>query len=549
MSAILLSPLLRISRIFASEDICSPQNQTLGTLSSAFLVGASYYLGTRIGFAWTPSGQPISTFWPPNAILLACLLLTPVRTWWALILAVFPAHMLAQLQVGVPVSTAIGWFITNIGEALIAALCITRVIDRRKIFDDVRGVFTFILFAVVVAPFATSFLDAAAVVITGWGRHYLPLGIERFFSNALSVLTIVPTIMLFSFNRASWIRKLTLARFCEAALLLLGTVLVSMVVFGFYPALSAATTPALLYLPLALLLWATARFGTAGVSFSVLLIALISTWNVMQGHKPFPHTSMAQNALSIQTLLCIVDVPLMFLSALISDSRRTQDSLRLVSGRLIEAQEQERARIGRDLHDDIAQRLALVAAEVQQFQSEAPEASPELRDRSADLHEKLVQISHSVHTLSRELHASRLTYVGFVATARSLCTEVSERHNIEIDFKHDSFPNSVPSESSLCLFRVLQEALHNAVKHSGAHRVDVQLRQAANEIHLTISDKGKGFDPETAIKEASLGLTSMQERVRLVNGHLSIVSEHQRGTTIHARVPFSSDGDSTNEVS
>jgi len=549
MSALLSSPLLRFSRVFAAEDTSSRQTQTLRIFGAALLVGASYYLGTRIGFAWTPSGQPISTFWPPNAILLACLLLTPVRTWWALILAVFPAHMLAQLQVGVPVSTAIGWFTTNIGEALIAALCITRVIDRRKIFDDVRGVFTFIVFAVVVAPFATSFVDAAAVVITGWGRHYLPLGIERFFSNALAVLTIVPTITLFSLNGASWIRKLTLARFCEAALLVLGTVLVSMAVFGFYPPLSAATTPALLYVPLALLLWATARFGTAGVSFSVLLIALISTWNVIHGHKPFPHTSMAQNTLSLQTLLCIVDVPLMFLSALINDSRRTQDSLRQVSGRLIEAQEQERARIGRDLHDDIAQRLALVAAEVQQFQSEAPESPSELRDRSTNLHEEIVQISNSVQTLSRELHASRLTYVGLVSTARGLCKEVSERHNIEIDFKHDSFPNSVPSESSLCLFRVLQEALHNAVKHSGAQRVEVQLRRAPKEIHLIVSDSGKGFDPQTAIKESGLGLTSMQERLRLVNGELSIISEQHRGTTIHARVPFTSENEAAGMVS
>ena len=533
--------MFRISRVFAAEDISSTQSRILHTFGSAVLVGASYYLGTRIGFAWTPTGQPISTFWPPNAILLACLLLTPVRMWWALILAVLPAHMLAQLQVGVPVSTAIGWFTTNIGEALIAALCITRVIDRRKIFDEVRGVFTFVIFAVVVAPFATSFLDAAAVVITGWGRHYVPLGIERFFSNALAVLTIVPTILLFRLNGTSWIRKLTLARLCEAVLLVAGTVLVSMAVFGFYPALSAATTPAFLYAPLALLLWATARFGSAGLSFSVLLIALISTWNVMQGHRPFPHTSMAQNILSLQLLLCIVDVPLMFLSALISDSRRTQASLRHVSGRLIAAQEQERARIGRDLHDDIAQQLALVAAEVQQFQSQAPESVPALDGRSTDLHEKIVQISHSVHTLSRELHASRLSYIGLVATAKGLCKEASERYNLEIDFKHDSFPSTMPSESSLCLFRILQEALHNAVKHSGAQRVDVQLRKTPNEIHLIVSDKGRGFDPETAIKQGGLGLTSMQERLRLVQGDLSIISEHNCGTTIHARVPFSAE--------
>jgi signal transduction histidine kinase len=545
MGALLSSPFFKISGVVASEDASSPQTWTLRTFGSALLVGASYYIGTRIGFAWTPAGQPNSTFWPPNAILLACFLLAPVRIWWALVLAVFPAHMLAQLQVGVPVWTAVGWFTTNISEALIGAFCITRLTDRRKIFDELYGVFTFIIFAVVVAPLATSFLDAFAVVITGWGRHYWPLGIERFFTNALAVLTIVPTITLFGLNGASWIRRMTLARCCEAVLLVAGTVLVSMAVFGFYPIFSAAATPALLYAPLALLLWATARFGTPGLSFSVLLIALISTWNVIQGREPFPNTSMAQNTLSLQILLCIVDVPLMFLSAVINDSRQTEASLRMVSGRLIAAQEQERARIGRDLHDDIAQRLALVAAEVQRFESETPETSPELRNRSTNLHEEIVQISHTVHTLSRELHASRITYVGLVATARSLCKEISERHNIEIDFKHDPFPDSVPSESSLCLFRVLQEALHNAVKHSGAQRVEVQLRQSQNEIHLTVSDTGRGFDPETAIKEAGLGLTSMQERLRLVNGKLSIVSEYQRGTTIHASVPFTSESNSS----
>src|SRR5947208_13109553 len=94
-----------------------PANRILPTASAALLVGLSYYIGTRIGFAWTPTGQPNSTFWPPNAILLAAFLLAPRKIWWALIVAVFPAHMIAQLQIGVPLWTAVGWFITNTSEA------------------------------------------------------------------------------------------------------------------------------------------------------------------------------------------------------------------------------------------------------------------------------------------------------------------------------------------------------------------------------------------------------------------------------------------------
>ncbi len=540
MSTLFALPLSRISRLFPWESNSFLQTGILHTFRSALLVGASYYAGTLVGFAWTPSGQPNSTFWPPNAILLACFLLAPTRIWWTFILAVFPAHMLAQHQAGVPLWTAVGWFASNISEALIGAFCITRLTDSRKIFDDLRGIFTFLIFAVIIAPFTTSFLDAFAVVITGWGRNYWPLGIERFFTNALAVLAIVPTIMLFSVHGLSWIRRLTVARFCEVALVALGTVLTIVVLFGFH-GLSAATTPALLYAPLPLLLWATIRYGTGGLSISVLGIALISMRYVMQGREPFPYTSMAQNTLSVQVLLCTIAVPLMFLSAVLADGRRIHASLRLVSGRLIEAQEQERARIGRELHDDVAQRLALVAAEVQQFQSEAPKSFGELRTRTEKLHRDIVHISYIIHTLARELHDARLTYIGLVAAARGLCREVGERHNIDVDFKHDSFPESVPSEASLSVFRVLQETLHNAVKHSGAPRVEVQLRKAGDVIHLTVSDTGKGFDPNGMMKEAGLGLSNMQERLKLVNGDLFIVSEPQRGTTIHARVPFTSE--------
>jgi signal transduction histidine kinase len=537
MSTLFASPLSRISRVFPWEANSFLHNRILHTFRSALLVGVSYYAGTLVGFAWTPGGQPNSTFWPPNAILLACLLLAPTRIWWAFILAVFPAHMLAQHQAGVPLWTAVGWFASNISEALIGAFCITRLTDSRKIFDDMRGVFTFLIFAVIIAPFTTSFLDAFAVVITGWGQEYWPLGVERFFTNALAVLAIVPTIILFNVNGISWIRRLTVGRFCEVALLGLGTVLIITVLFGFY-GLSAATTPALLYAPLPLLLWATIRYGTGGLSISVLAIASISMRYVMQGREPFPFTSMAQNTLSVQVLLCTIAVPLMFLSAVLADGRRTHASLRVVSGRLIEAQEQERVRIARELHDDIAERLALVAAEVQQFQSEAPKSFGELRTRAEKLHKDIVHISHIIDALSRELHDARLTYIGLVGAARGLCREVGERHNIDVDFKHDCFPESVSSEASLSVFRVLQETLHNAVKHSGAPRIEVQLRKAGDVIHLTVSDRGRGFDPNGMMREAGLGLSNMQERLKLVNGDLLIVSEPQRGTTIYARVPF-----------
>ena len=530
-----------LSRISAARDSSlgtiesSVAKPILRTVRPALLVGIGYYVGTRIGFAWTPIGQPNSTFWPANAILLAAFLLAPWRTWWILLLAVLPAHMIAQLQAGVPVWTAVGWFLTNTSEALIGAFCITRFSRQKNTLDSVRGVFIFVVFGVLLAPLATSFLDAAAVVITGWGRAYWPLGIERFWTNALAALTIVPGIVLCSSNGITWIRSAGGARYSEAALLAVGTVLVAGSVFG-AQLLSPSTTPALLYLPLPLLLWAAARFGLGGLSLSLLSVALISIWYAMHGREPFPYASMAQNVLSLQILFCVVAVPLMFLSAIMAEARRTQDSLRRISSTLIETQEKERHRIARELHDDINQRLSMLALEPEQMQSNPSEVGSRLQE----LRKQAIEISDDVQALSHELHSSKLQYLGVVAGIKSWCKEFGARQKIEIECRTD-VSSVVPLEIGFSLLRVLQEAVHNALKYSGVGRVEVQLRENASEIHLIVSDLGRGFDVEAAMQGEGLGLTSMCERIRMVNGTIAIESKPMRGTSIHVRVPFQSE--------
>lgn len=540
----------KISLVKPFEILVSsaPGGRILRSFGPALLMGAGYYAGSRLGFAWTPIGQPNSTFWPPNAMLLAGLLLTANRRWWLLLLAVLPAHMLAQLQVGVPVSTAAGWFISNTSEALIAAFCISLLMDPSKMFDSVRGVFMFVVFAVLVAPFATSFLDAFVVIVTGWGRSYWSLSTERFWTNALAVLTIVPTVVLLKTNGRSLIQKLRIGRCCEIAFVALAIVSITAAVFRF-ESVFLTTAPALWYAPLPLLLWISARYGTGGLSMSALVIALMSTWYVIHGRDPFPYTSVAQNVLWIQVLLCILVVPLMLLSVVMAESRRTQTSLRVVSSKLIHAQERERARIARDLHDDIAQRLAMIAIEIQRFESEAPESGNKCRNRTAELHEAVVHISKTVHSLSHELHPSKVRYVGLVAAARAFCKDVSDKHNLEIDFRTDELPDPLSADISLCLFRVVQESVQNAVKHSGATRIQVQLRATSEEIHLMVIDSGKGFDAKAEMKAAGLGLISMQERMRLVKGEFSVQSQPNRGTTIYARVPLIVTSDSDRMIS
>lgn len=224
----------------------------------------------------------------------------------------------------------------------------------------------------------------------------------------------------------------------------------------------------------------------------------------------------------------------------ITDRKQAEQALAGMSRKLIEAQEQERTRIARELHDDVAQRLALLSTELDAVQQSLPDSTSELRTRLAALRKQSAQILTDIQAMSHELHSSRLEHLGIVGAMKGFCREFGEHQKVEIDFRSDLLTPLSP-EISLCLFRVLQEALHNAAKHSGVRYFEVQLRADSGEIHLIITDSGRGFDFEAAMRGQGLGLISMRERVRLVNGMITIDSKPMRGTSIHVRVPLASE--------
>jgi PAS domain S-box-containing protein len=227
---------------------------------------------------------------------------------------------------------------------------------------------------------------------------------------------------------------------------------------------------------------------------------------------------------------------LLILTEDITRSKEAEETLSGMTRKLIEAQEQERARIGRELHDDINQRLAMLSLELEQLEENPSEIQP----RVQELRREMAEVSNDVQAMSHDLHSSKLEYLGVVAGIKSWCKEFGERQRVEIDFSNDVH-SALPFEIGLSLFRVLQEALHNVMKHSGVKRIEVQLREDSGGIHLIIRDSGKGFDVEAALQGKGLGLTSMRERVRLVNGTISIESKPMGGTTIHVRVPLGSE--------
>jgi PAS domain S-box-containing protein len=222
----------------------------------------------------------------------------------------------------------------------------------------------------------------------------------------------------------------------------------------------------------------------------------------------------------------------------VTERKRAEDALAGMGRKLMEAQEQERARIARELHDDINQRMAVLAVMLQGLQVILPGSDENTSTRIKDACEWLREIGSDIQAISHRLHSSKLEYLGIVTAARSFCKELAAQQKVEIEFRNDNIPANVPKEVSLCLFRVLQEALQNAVKYSGVRHFTVELRGAPGEIQLTVSDFGIGFDKDEAMAHQGLGLISMRERVQMINGDFEIESEPGQGTTIHVRAPL-----------
>jgi PAS domain S-box-containing protein len=221
----------------------------------------------------------------------------------------------------------------------------------------------------------------------------------------------------------------------------------------------------------------------------------------------------------------------------ITERRRAEEALSSVNRRLLEAQESERSRIARDLHDDIGQRLALLSVGLGQLKGLQPDASREVLSELDALQKQTAEIITDVQAMSHELHPPRLLLLGIVAAMRGFCREVAAQKHVEIDFRSENVPKSLANDTSLCLFRVLQEALHNAVRHSRVRRFAVRLRGTRHGVDLTVRDEGIGFDVNAANRGMGLGLTSMKERLKLVDGELFIESQPTHGTTVLARAP------------
>lgn len=621
----------------------------------AFLVATLSYLAARLGGALIIRPQMVSPLWLGNVLLASMLVLVRRRIWPVLLAAGLAGFFLFDLQAGGPIRS-IGWLIlSNAVEILVAALCLSYSFDGVPRLNSVRALAKYSFYAVFLAPFVGAFFGALSTRNNYWASWKV-----AFFSEAIGFLTLMPAILGWASEISARGQK-PRAYYLEAAALLVALVVLANLAFA---APGRNSPPALLYSLVPLLLWSTLRFGSTGVSTSMIAIAFVSIWGAVHGRGPFADPGPTIDVLSLQLFLFFTAAPFMVLAALVEERKQgeeelheseerlrlavkagrmyafewdaatdvivrsgkcadifnwmddptrdtgrqfaarvhpddrqayvtndtgltvenptyqisfrmlrpdgsviwledsghgsfdnqgrllrtigmvtdvterklAEDALSSVSRRLIEAQEQERARIARELHDDLSQRMALLAISLAQFEQGMPDLSSQARQQMHNMSEVVTEVSSEIHNLSHQLHPSWLDTLGLVAAVDGLCRELSDQHDLQVLFVNGGIPEQIPKDVTLCLFRIVQEALLNVLKHSGAANAKVELFGHDDQIDLCISDSGAGFRPESAKGEAGLGLVSMRERLRLVRGHLSIESRPSHGTRIHVRV-------------
>jgi signal transduction histidine kinase len=622
----------------------------------ACLTGILCYLAARLGGVLTPQPLLVSPLWLGNVLLAAMLLLVPRRTWPALLVAGLAGFVFYDLRAGEPIRSVVSFVLSNAVEVLTAAWCLSFSFDGAPRLNSLKALAKYSFYAVFLAPFLGAFLGALSN-----RSYYWPSWKVAFLSEAIGFLTLMPAILGWVRGISTWSQKQR-AYYVEAAALVVALAVLGYLVFD---TPEKSISPALLYSLIPLLLWSTLRFGSTGVSSSMIAIAFVSIWGAVHGRGPFTGPGPVIQVFSLQLFLFFTAAPFMVLAALVEESKDAERALRqrdaelneaqrlaqtgswkwdpgsdvvtwsaelyrlarynpelpppsvrdhaqfftseswnrlkgsverarrtgvpykvdlegirsdgqriwltsrgeavidegndsmclrgtiqditdrklseealfAMSGRLITAQEEERARIARELHDDLGQRMAMLQIHLEQFKQGMSGDPSRMLEQLDNALEMVTGVSSDVRTLSHQLHPSLLGTLGLVSCLKVFCREFSAHHKLQVQFFHNDIPGQLPKDVTLCLFRITQEALQNVVRHSGAAEAEVQISGNADEIDLCISDSGQGFDVESAKGIGGLGLNSMRERVRLVGGHLSIESEPSHGTRIGVRIP------------
>ena len=512
----------------------------------AVLVAGAYYASGYFGIVAKVPPASIPTLWPPAAVLLSALLLTERRYWWTYLVTVGPTHiyLFVQCMPTMPPLAMVFQFLGYGAQAYVTAEAL-RYFDAQPVrFDDLRGVIRFNLIAALGVPILVTTVVVYLYTLTGWTTEFWLVWSQRLLSNVVATVTLVPLIVATVQGGRACIERTALRRFLEFGALMLAVLAVAYATFGGETTRSHAV-PVLLYALLPLLLWAAVRFQPAGVYSCLVVIAMISLIGAYYGRGPFLTLSRAQNVLALQLFLVAVSVPMGLLSALVEERQRAEQALRAsnehirkLAGRLITAQEEERRRIARDLHDDLNQKVAALSIEISNMKQRLPGADSSLINELNHLQTRTVELVTDIRDLSHEIHPAILEHAGLLPALTSYAAELNRMEEFDLQLSLPSSSQRIPPTIAIGMYRIAQESIRNVVKHSGMRRAAIALTLDDHSIGMRVTDEGRGFNVAHVRENGGLGLISIEERVLMLNGELEVRSEQGRGTTLEVHVPL-----------
>ncbi len=504
-------------------------------LGKLLLFELAFYLAYAYGMTF-PQDTP-APFWFPNSVLLSALLLTRRRLWWLYLVAPLPIRLLLFVPPEMSPGTLIACYSTDSLSTLLAAGLLAPVRDSADLFGSIPAFARYLGAAVLLTPAASAFAGAS---IVGRESNYWTTWQIWCLGSALSHLTLTPALYCLVRDAAK-LRTVQRPRQIEMLLLIAGAASTCYVTFC--PAQSAdGEAPVFLYMPLPFAIWAATRFGPATTAVTLSTVCVVAVTGALGcgGSGPFSSSAGAAHTLEMQEFLFLLSSSMLSLSVLFRDREVARRRMQRLGLQLVSAQEAERFRIGQELHDDLAQRivalswgLAALARHLEGKEAQVAECTR--------LHEQATDICNDVVRLAHELRPVALERRGLVAALEALCDEWGHAGSTDVRFEHSGTAQEIGPSIELSLYRVAQEALRNALTHSGSDRVLVQLIETDASVMLAVVDHGRGFDRPSA-ERTGLGLAGMADRVQNVGGTLRVDSSPGAGTAVHASVPVAAEG-------
>lgn len=515
------------------------------------VVSLAYYIGAEAAFVvGTLSDRIFAPFWPPNVVLFCAFISVPYRRWLIYVLAAFPAHVLAELGVGMGWMQLMVAFATNVMVALLSAIGVRHLLAAPPWLGSFHKALLFILVTAVASP-ALSALGGAFVRFAGAGGQLSNYGSywqEWYFSNALGSLTLGAAFVSW-FAEGHEPRGLgSRAQQIEAVLLAVGIPLTCAIAFNSDTWIANSFMPAKLYLPVPLIFWAAVRFGMRGATAAILVVTIASLALTLDGHSVFLRGNAEENVITLQVFLTTLAVPVILLAASIEELRRAQATAAALARFVLGAQDDERRRVATELHENIGQSIAVATWMADGIQHHLP---PPHQTTAAKIQESMLQALRDLRALSYLLHPPLLDAGGLPSALHALGDEYAKHNGIQVFLDIEDRLGRLPPNVEISIFRLVEEALANVRQHSGSATARVSVGREPDglgeRLVLEIEDMGKGL-PDAYLPVsmrgqaaatgggAGLGFARMRERLGGLGGELQIHSEVGR-TVVTAVIP------------